>query len=55
MHLLSLVGRISYYDNAVKTGAYSRSGIFTDVTVNWSELAGKTMGIIGLGDRKSVV
>lgn len=50
MHLLSLVGRISYYDNAVKTGAYSRSGIFTDVTVNWSELAGKTMGIIGLGN-----
>lgn len=55
MHLLSLVGRVGYFDNAVKSGSYSRSGIFTDVTVNWSELAGKTMGIIGLGNIGSKV
>lgn len=50
MHLLSLVGNAPYYDEVVKSGHYSRSGIFTDVTVNWSELAGKNMGIVGLGN-----
>lgn len=49
MHILALVGRSAYFDSAVKSGAYSRSGIFTDVTVPFSELSGKTMGIIGMG------
>lgn len=50
MHLLSLVGKASYYDNAVKSGSYSRGRSFTDVSVNWMELAGKKIGIIGLGN-----
>lgn len=49
MHLLSLVGNAPYYDRTVKNGSYSRSGIFTDVSECWMELAGKTIGIIGLG------
>lgn len=50
MHILSLAGNAHYFDKAVKSGSYSSSGLFTDVTVNWNELAGKTIGIIGLGN-----
>lgn len=50
MHILSLVGSSSYFDDAVKSGRYSASGMFTDVSVNWWELAGKTIGIIGMGN-----
>ena len=50
MHMLSLVGSAPYFDNSVKSGAYSRSGLFTDPDRNWWELAGKTIGIIGLGN-----
>ena len=50
MHILSLVGNAPYFDNVVKSGAYSAGGLFTDVSVNWWELAGKTIGIIGLGN-----
>ena len=35
MHLLSLAGNAPYFDETVKNGSYSRSGIFTDVTQNW--------------------
>ncbi|MGM9786998.1 MAG: D-2-hydroxyacid dehydrogenase [Candidatus Cryptobacteroides sp.] len=50
MHILSLTGKAPYYDDSVKSGRYSASPIFTDVSVNWSELSGKTMGIIGMGN-----
>ena len=50
MHILSLTGHAPYYDSAVKSGSYSSSGMFTDVSVNWWELAGKTIGIIGMGN-----
>ena len=50
MHLLSLIGGGPYFDNSVKGGSYSRSGMFTDPNWNWWELAGKTIGIIGLGN-----
>ena len=50
MHILSLVGRAPYFDNSVKSGKYSQSGMFTDVSVNWWELSGKNIGIIGLGN-----
>lgn len=50
MHILSLVGGGRYFDRSVKSGSYSRSGMFTDPDWNWWELAGKTMGIIGLGN-----
>ena len=50
MHLLSLVGGGPYFDSSVKSGNYSRSGMFTDPNWNWCELAGKTIGIIGMGN-----
>lgn len=50
MHILSLVGSAPYFDDSVKSGRYSASGMFTDVSVNWWELAGKTIGIIGMGN-----
>lgn len=50
MHILSLVGGGRYFDESVKSGAYSRSGMFTDPHWNRWELAGKTIGIIGLGN-----
>lgn len=50
MHILSLVGKTPYYDNCVKSGKYSQLGMFTDVSVNWWELRGKKMGIVGLGN-----
>ena len=50
MHILSLAGGAPYFDHSVKSGAYSRSGMFTDPNWNWWELAGKTIGIIGLGN-----
>ena len=50
MHILSLVGKAPYFDNCVKSGKYSQSGMFTDVSVNWWELRGKNIGIVGLGN-----
>lgn len=47
--ILSLTSGAQYFDARVKDGTYSRSGIFTDLTRNWNELAGKTLGVIGLG------
>lgn len=55
MHILALVGRSAYFDSTVKSGRYSRSGIFTDVTVPYMELAGKKIGIIGMGNIGSKV
>ena len=49
MHILSLVGRLPYYDARVKSGRYSWSGMFTDVSEPFFELDGKTIGIIGMG------
>lgn len=49
MHILSLVGSLSYYDSKVKSGEYSSSGMFTDVSAPFMELFGKTIGIIGMG------
>lgn len=55
MHILSLVGNAPYFDESVKSGKYSSGGIFTDVSRNWNELAGKTIGIIGMGNIGSKV
>ena len=38
MHILSLVGGAPYFDRSVKSGSYSRSGMFTDPNWNWWEL-----------------
>lgn len=50
MMILSLVGRCRYFDDFVKSGEYSRSGLFTDVSKMFFELHGKRLGIIGLGN-----
>ena len=49
MHILSLLGNAPYSDLAVKSGRYSKSGLFTDVSKPFIEIFGKTMGIIGMG------
>lgn len=50
MHILTLIGHPRYYDQTVKSGKYSRSGIFTDVTKDWRELSNKNIGIVGMGN-----
>ena len=50
MMILALVGRCRYFDDFVKSGEYSRSGLFTDVSKMFFELRGKRLGIIGLGN-----
>ena len=50
MQILSLLGEGPYYDDCVKSGRYSSMDIFTDPAKNWSELEGKTIGIIGMGN-----
>lgn len=49
MHILNLLGNGFYFDDVVKSGTYSRSGLFTDYSRPFVEMAGKTLGIIGLG------
>lgn len=49
-HLLALMGRSRYFDDCVKSGQYSQYSIFTDVSNPSVDLAGKTIGIIGLGN-----
>lgn len=53
--LLSLVGQLAYFDNAVKGGNYSKGNSFTDVSRVFWEIKGKQMGIIGLGNIGSKV
>jgi glycerate dehydrogenase len=50
MQILSLVGESVYYDECVKSGRYSAMDMFTDPSVSWTELAGKRIGIIGMGN-----
>lgn len=50
MHMLSLLGNAPYFDASVKSGVYSRSGLFTDLSVPFYEITGKVLGIVGLGN-----
>lgn len=47
--LLHLYDQISYYDNFVKSGEYSSSGLFTNLDKPYNDLEGKKWGIVGLG------
>lgn len=48
--LLNLYNKINYYDNYVKSGKYSNSEMFSDLSKNYYDLEGKTIGIVGLGE-----
>ena len=47
---LALLDEVTYYDNYVKSGEYSKSGLFTCLDRPYYEIEGKTWGIIGLGN-----
>ncbi len=47
--LFYLLSKLPYFDNYVKSGAYSKSPIFTHHGRSFWELKGKTFGIVGLG------
>lgn len=46
---LYLIEKLPVYDRFVKDGFYERSGIFTCFEPYFTELAGKTWGIVGMG------
>lgn len=46
---LALNQKLAYYDNYVKSGAYSRQQRFSNFDIPFSELYGKTWGIVGMG------
>ena len=47
--LFYLLEHSRYYDDVVKSGRYSKSGVFTDVSRPFWEVSGKKWGIVGLG------
>lgn len=47
--LLNLYDEIPYFDNYVKSGEYSRSGNFTNISKPYNDIEGKVWGIVGLG------
>lgn len=49
MHLLNLAGRAFHYDSFVKSGLYATLPVHTDYAHPFMELAGKTLGVIGMG------
>lgn len=46
---LALSQKLAYYDNYVKSGAYSAQDRFSNFDRSFNELAGKTWGIVGMG------
>ncbi len=46
---LYLLEKMAYYDKTVKNGTWTKSGLFTDVSQPFYEIAGKKWGIIGMG------
>ena len=48
--ILHLEQNLYFYDHFVKSGQYSKSGIFTNHDRPFRQLKGKCMGIIGLGN-----
>ncbi|MDD5211162.1 MAG: D-2-hydroxyacid dehydrogenase [Sulfuricurvum sp.] len=48
--LFYLMGHSRYYDEYVKSGQWQTEAVFTHIGPSFSELCGKTWGIIGLGE-----
>ncbi|HQS67002.1 MAG TPA: D-2-hydroxyacid dehydrogenase [Sulfuricurvum sp.] len=48
--LFYLMGHSCYYDEYVKNGQWQKEAVFTHIGPSFSELRGKTWGIIGLGE-----
>lgn len=48
--LFYLMGHSRYYDEYVKSGAWQSEAVFAHIGPSFSELRGKTWGIIGLGE-----
>lgn len=48
--LFYLMGHSRYYDEYVKSGQWQNETVFTHIGPSFSELRGKTWGIIGLGE-----
>ena len=48
--LFYLIGHSRYYDEYVKSGSWQREAVFAHIGPSFSELRGKTWGIIGLGE-----
>ena len=49
MHILNLAGRAFHYNAYARDGRYTASGIHVDAGHPFTELAGKTLGIVGMG------
>ncbi|MGN1147071.1 MAG: NAD(P)-dependent oxidoreductase [Lachnospiraceae bacterium] len=47
---LALVQKLAYYDTYVKSGEYSAQDRFSNFDVAFTELEGKTWGIVGMGN-----
>ncbi|MCD8212524.1 MAG: D-2-hydroxyacid dehydrogenase [Campylobacter sp.] len=48
--LLALCNQIKFYDDYVKSGEWTKSEIFTNLSKGIGEISGKNFGIIGLGE-----
>ena len=49
MHILNLAGLAFHYNSYARGGDYTASGIHVDAGHPFTELAGKTLGIVGMG------
>ena len=49
MHILNLSGRAFHYNEFVHDGSYSQNVVHVDYRHPFTELAGKTLGVVGMG------
>ena len=49
MHILNLAGRAFHYNTFVHDGSYSENVVHVDYRHPFTEIAGKTLGVVGMG------